>query len=214
MIVFHPVAKLVSILLKSIGFAFKLKPMFFFCFFSLSFGGITPVFSSDNINKLKVNQCANDMEVEGLTWLLLDDLPGYANRVIQRSNRKHGQLKTIPTFIITAGKPEFEPLSLSVNQSQFSQEDMVKQVFFTTLERRYLNDNKLVEVQNYYWLLLTPTDKGWYMVMVFSRLGNSLAHQSLSPPQDNSNGIIGQAIKLWLRDCRAYSIFKPKGKEN
>jgi hypothetical protein len=41
---------------------------------------------------------------------------------------------------------------------------------------------------------------------MFSRIGDALANQPPSPPQDTSQGVIAQAIRLWLRDCRAGAI--------
>ncbi len=168
--------------------------------FCLIFGKINPTLGAEKIGQLVPNQCANDLE--SLVSLLLNDLPSYANRVIQRSNSRYSQFETIPTYILVAGNPEFQPLPLTVNPSLFLDDDSVKQVFFTTLERQYLRDNKLVEIQNYHWLFLTQTNKGWQLVMLLSRLGKSTNPQLPSPPLDTTNGIIGQAVKLWLRDCR------------
>jgi hypothetical protein len=172
--------------------------VFFFC---LVFVEVNPILGTEKIPELNTNQCANDLE--SLTSLLLDDLPSYANRVIQRSNSKYSQFETIPTYLLVAGKPEFQLLPLSVNQSLFSDDDSVKQVFFTTLERQYLSDNKFVEVQNYHWLFLTKTNQGWYLVMLLSQSGNLNDTKPPSPPRDTTNGIVGQAVKLWLRDCRS-----------
>ncbi|NJR66863.1 MAG: hypothetical protein HC772_18640 [Leptolyngbyaceae cyanobacterium CRU_2_3] len=64
-----------------------------------------------------------------------------------------------------------------------------------------------MELQHYHWLFLTPTENyGWRLVLMFSSLGNAPANQPPSPPQDTSQGVIAQAVRLWLRDCRAGSI--------
>jgi hypothetical protein len=163
---------------------------------SLSSGQILAQ-NNDSIDNL--NKCSHDLE--SLGNLLVKDIPSYTNRVMQKS-RKLSSL-SIPVYVIVASKPEFEPLPLSQTQYQGSPNETVKQVFFTTLERQYLQKDKVVETQNYHWLLLTETVEGWRMVMIFSRLGISNQNRLPSPPKDTSNGIMGQAVKLWLRDCRA-----------
>jgi hypothetical protein len=150
------------------------------------------------------NQCIHNLET--LTNLLLQDLPNYANRVIQSSRRSTRTIQTMPVYVIVAGKPEFEPIPLSQIQYQGIGNQPPEQVFFTTLERQYVSENKVIEAQNYHWLFLTQTASGWRMVMIFSRFDSSRSNQAPSPPRDSSNGIIGQAVKLWLRDCRAGAI--------
>jgi hypothetical protein len=142
--------------------------------------------------------CPADLDT--LTSLLLKDLPSYANRVIQRSRRIARAVDTF-SYVIIAGRANFEPLALHEIQYTPILPDTTKQIFFTTLERQYLN-NQIVESQNYHWLFLTQTPSGWRMVMVFSRLGSSAKGDVILPPQDTSNSIIGQSVSLWLRDCR------------
>ncbi|MEL6786335.1 MAG: hypothetical protein AAFO76_02780, partial [Cyanobacteria bacterium J06607_15] len=77
-----------------------------------------------------------------------------------------------------------------------------EQVFFTVLERQYIN-NKIVEIETYHWLFLSQTDSGWRTVMMFSRFGNSDQANPPTPPRETTNGIIGRGVQLWLRDCRA-----------
>jgi hypothetical protein len=79
------------------------------------------------------------------------------------------------------------------------------QVFLTTLERQYLG-GKAIESQHYHWLFLTQTPDGWRLAMMFSQIGSSLPGRSPTPPRESSNGIIGQAVNTWLRDCRAGAI--------
>jgi hypothetical protein len=151
---------------------------------------------------LKTNNCPAD--IKSLTSLLLKDLPNYANRVIQ-TTQDLNQAAGIDTYIITAGKAEYEPLNLPQIQYNPVASESPEQIFFTVLERQYSNNQKL-ERQTYHWLFLTPTDDGWYMATMYSRFGKSGQENPPTPPQESSNGIIGQAVNTWLRDCRAGAI--------
>ncbi|MBE9044228.1 hypothetical protein IQ255_07410 [Pleurocapsales cyanobacterium LEGE 10410] len=136
--------------------------------------------------------------------LLLKDLPAYSNRVIQRTqdlNRSAG----IKNYIIIASKAEYEPLELPRIQYNPIDERDPEQVFFTVLERQYIN-NKIVKIPTYHWLFLTQTDSGWRMVMMFSRFGNSADNKPPTPPRETTNGILGRGVQLWLRDCRAGTV--------
>jgi len=73
------------------------------------------------------------------------------------------------------------------------------------LERQYI-DNQIIDIQTYHWLFLTQTDSGWRTVMMFSRFGNSAKNMPPTPPRETTNGIIGQGVKLWLKDCRAGTV--------
>jgi hypothetical protein len=150
--------------------------------------------------------CPSD--VEALTALLIRDLPGYANRVIQRSRRLSRTVDTFP-YVIVAGKPEFEPLTLGpgLYTSVPSATDLEppQQVFLTTLERQYRRD-KATETQHYHWLFLTQTPSGWRLAMMFSRIGSSSGTRPPTPPRESSNGVIGQAVSTWLRDCRTGTL--------
>lgn len=143
-------------------------------------------------------------DVRKLTTLLLKDLPGYSNRVIQRTQDINQSTGT-SNYIITASEAEFEPIGLP--QLQYDQIDNPDptQVFFSVLERQYLND-KIVDIQTYHWLFLVQTESGWRTVMMFSRFGNSEPNMPSTPPRESTNGIIGQGVKLWLKDCRAGTI--------
>lgn len=143
-------------------------------------------------------------DVKQLTSLLLRDLPNYSNRVIQRTQRENREAG-IRNFIITASKPEFEPLGLPRIQYNPIDDRNPEQVFFTVLERQY-NNNKVESIQTYHWLFLTQTDLGWQPVIMFSRFGNSEAMKPPAPPRETTNGIIGQGVQLWLKDCRAGRI--------
>ena len=147
-------------------------------------------------------QCPTDLPT--LTSLLLKDLPSYANRVIQRSRRLQRQVD-IFSYIVVASLPEFDPLPLSHQEYQSLFADDTQQIFFTTLEREYL-ENKVLEREIYHWLFLSQTSSGWQLARVYSRLGISDKTYPPSPPLDTTNAVIGQAIRLWLRDCRAGSL--------
>lgn len=148
------------------------------------------------------SSCPTDITT--LTDWMLKDLPSYANRVIQRT-RKPRQSADLFSYVIIAGKPEFEPLKLSQRQYTPVFPDSSQQVFFTTLERQY-SSSQAIATQHYHWLFLTQTASGWRLVMVFTQLGHPNQSQPPSPPKETSNGVIGQAISLWLRDCRAGAI--------
>lgn len=152
-------------------------------------------------------ECPSD--VETLTPLLLRDLPNYANRVLQRA-RSIQNTPDLQRFILFAGRAEYEPLDLGPTQqlpTAKTPSDPPKQIFFTTLERQYVNQKPL-EIQNYHWLFLTQSADGWRLAMALTRFGTMDKTQPPSPPRDTSDGVIGQAVNLWLRDCRAGSIRK------
>ena len=145
--------------------------------------------------------CPDD--VKELTALLLEDLPAYSNRVIQRTQDLN-QAAGIENYIITASEAEFEPLELPRLQYNPIDDRDPEQVFFTVFERQYI-EGKIVEIQTYHWLFLTLTDSGWRTVMMFSRFGND-NDRPPTPPKETTNGILGRGVQLWLRDCRAGRI--------
>ncbi|ELR99314.1 hypothetical protein [Gloeocapsa sp. PCC 73106] len=141
--------------------------------------------------------------VDQLTEQLLRDLPNYTNRVIRSAQSlERDQLQI--RHLILASKPEFEPISLSQTQYRPVFNDSPPQVFFTTLERRYIN-RQPVETQGFHWLFLTETPQGWRFVMLFSSQDTTNTDQPPSPPRDSNQTAIAQAIRLWLRDCHGSS---------
>jgi hypothetical protein len=150
----------------------------------------------------------SEQNLETLTIQLLQDLPSYANRVSQRA-RRLSRSSDVYSYMLVAGKPEFTPLPLNLEQysadAPKSSASGVEQVFFTTLERQYLG-KKAVELQEFHWLLLTATKNGWQIVMMFSQTGSHSGQQPLSPPRDSSNGTVAQGVKTWFRDCQAGSV--------
>ena len=145
--------------------------------------------------------CPDD--VKQLTALLLEDLPSYSNRVIQRTQDLN-QAAGIKNYIITASEAEFEPLELPRLQYNPIDDKDPEQVFFTVFERQYI-DRKIVEIQTFHWLFLTQTDSGWRTVMMFSRFGNN-NDRPPTPPKETTNGILGRGVQLWMRDCRAGTV--------
>jgi hypothetical protein len=141
-----------------------------------------------------------------LTPLLLRDIPSYANRVVQRS-RNRDPTGDRPGTIVLAGRPEFLPLTLEAGRytPTQSQADQPEQVFFTTLERQYVQD-RTVNLQHYHWVFFAKGESGWLLVAMFSRLGDTPPNQPPTPPQDTTQGAIAQAIRLWLRDCRSGAV--------
>jgi hypothetical protein len=143
--------------------------------------------------------CSADLET--LVDRLLQDLPSYANRVIVRSHFSPNT-KTPPGYalpqIILAGRPEFEPLPLNFEDAL---PENASQVFITTLERQYRGD-KRVEIQQYHWLFLTKTENGWELVKIVSRFGTAADVRPLLR-REGEKSEIAEAIRLWLRDCRA-----------
>lgn len=133
---------------------------------------------------------------------MLPDLPSYINRVRTRAGIDK-------SYILLAAKPEFEPLALSrlAILPLETQSSEVKQVFFTTLMRRY-DGGHISNLQEYHWVFLTQQKKKWQLVMTYSALGvyPATADQPPLPPRNSSDGSVAQAIKAWLTDCQAGSL--------
>ncbi|WP_084639736.1 hypothetical protein [Geitlerinema sp. PCC 9228] len=145
-------------------------------------------------------------ELAPLWAKFLTDLPNYANRVLYRS--RSGDREGGSHYILTAGKPEFDPLPLPSPQSDLADTrtrgtEEVRQVFFTTLERQYRNGRSR-RLQQYHWAFLAPTSNGWRLIVMFSRTGGlSQESSNLTPVRNTSHSAIAEAIRLWLRDrCR------------
>ena len=152
--------------------------------------------------------------VEDLTALLIRDLPGYTNRVLQRTvaalpnNDTDGREAYRPSYVLVAGRAEFEPIDLDEYTLTTDSEagGPLSQVFFTTLSRQYagLRDR---QVQEYHWLFLTQAEDGWRLAFMFSAIDDDLTTSAALPPRENSEGSVGKAVQLWLKDCRAGAIY-------
>ncbi len=148
------------------------------------------------------NACPEDLEP--LTALLIQDVPSYANRAMQRSRRLSRRGEGF-SYVLLAGRPEFTPLPLSPSSyaiTSTTDTSPPQQVFFTTLERQY-SGGKAVESQLFHWLFLTKTSGGWRLALMFTQFGSSVRGRPPTPPQESSNGVVGQAVTNWLRDCHA-----------
>lgn len=126
---------------------------------------------------------------------LLQDLPAYANRSIPlRADQQ------LPGSVLTARQLDLNSLPLPLGSPPPSQ---TQQLFFTTLERSFLGQQSSL-AQGFHWLFVTPSDRGWQFVSLYSQWGPyPLADRPITPPQESSGGRIGQAVQAWLRDCRA-----------
>ena len=144
--------------------------------------------------------------VEPLVTELLKDLPSYANRVSQQARRLN-RTADFSSYVLVAGRPEFAPLTLGPGEytPSVASADPPQQIFFTTLERQYTL-GKAIELQQYHWLFLTQTTSGWRLAMMFSQIGPYPAGRPPTPPRDSSNGVIAQAIRTWLGDCRSGAV--------
>jgi hypothetical protein len=138
-------------------------------------------------------------ELEPLTQALLRDLPSYINRLSRRDRVRTGE------YAIAASQPELEPLP--TGSSEYPADPSLKQVFFTVLDRQY-SQRQVTQFQQFHWLFLARTPSGWRLALLYSRIGSSLtaAQPRLSPPRESSQGVTGQAIRTWLRDCQAGAI--------
>jgi hypothetical protein len=156
---------------------------------------------SQPVNPEIDNSCS-EQSLETLTTQMMLDLPSYTNRVIQRSRRLKRSVDTF-SYILAAGQPEFKslPLNPGIDHGDKYNGEGVRQVFFTTLGRKYIH-KKAVELQEFHRLFLTKTNIGWTVVMMFSQTSSYPVKPPIVPPRDSSNSAIAQGVKLWLRDCQ------------
>jgi hypothetical protein len=154
-----------------------------------------------------VNLCPQDYEV--VVAGLLRDLPSYANLVASRSLGRPAEGAGPTSTVLMASAPDFEPIDLSEQAfgAGLDRTSEIRQVFFTTLERQFLDD-QVVSLQQFHWLFLVRGEDGWRVALIYSSLGAfPVGERPPTPPQESSHGIIGQAVRLWLRDCRAGAVF-------
>ena len=147
----------------------------------------------------KTDRCPADLN--NLVELLRRDLPSYANRLLQRRRKLKDPFYS---SVVMVGKPEFEPLPISHREyTPIEPQAAPKQVFISTLERQYTGV-KSTELQQFYWLFLTPTPhKGWRLAAIYSRISPRPKSQDspISPPIESSSTPVGEAIRIWLNDC-------------
>lgn len=146
-------------------------------------------------------ESACPQDIDQLMTELLADLPDYTNRVISRAQSLERDLQS-SRYVLVAGKANFEPIPVTnLQYNPVFEQESPTQVFFTTLERRYLN-LQAVETQSFHWMFLTNTPNGWRLVMLFSRQENIRDDQIPTPPRESNQTAIAQGIRLWLRDCQ------------
>lgn len=132
--------------------------------------------------------------LKGLVSQMLTDLPAYINRENTRANNRK-------TYVMLATKASFDDLPLfqpSATQPQSAHPP--RQIFFTTLMRRY-STQTVVQQQEHHWLFLVKGDRGWQFVQLYSILDSYPSNNSPTPPRNSSSGSVAQAIKKWLNSC-------------
>ena len=139
------------------------------------------------------------IKVDSLTNLLVRDLPGYTNRLIQQRRSRTDKLYS---SIVTASMPELTPIEIVSREypARFPQAAST-QVFIGTLERQYTGLQS-TQLQQFYWLFLAQTRMGWRLANIYSRTGGfPTANTAISPPIESSKTVVGEAIRIWLNDC-------------
>lgn len=152
------------------------------------------------ISPVHAARIACPTEAEPMVKAMLPELPGYANRIAARS--RLSTIRSPRSSVLLAGRPEFEPLPLNSSRPV---DPTLKQVFITTLGREFVS-GKGIEIQQFHWLFLTRTSERWQLALMFTRIGTTTPNQPITPPRESRDGVIGQAVQLWLRDCNARGI--------
>lgn len=132
--------------------------------------------------------------VDGIIKPLVQALPSYTNRVLQRSpevglGEKSG-------YVISAKGLTQAPFTLS---TELVDQNNLSSIYLVTRERRYRNQ-KVFNVQRYHWLFLRHTPQGWEVVKLFSQSGPYPGYKLFPQPMDTTKGAMAEAIRLWLRD--------------
>ncbi len=147
------------------------------------------------------NKQACPTAIGPLAKRLVRDLPSYANRAALKNSTRF-QVPEMSQVII-ASQPDLEPIKLS-DPHQVPDPNL-HQLFITTLERQTFNQ-KTTSFQQYHWLFLVRTHQGWKLSQSFTRISSYPRVNTITPPRESSQSIMGQAIKTWLRDCQAGGI--------
>jgi hypothetical protein len=147
------------------------------------------------------HQCPKDLSQ--LTELLLRDLPSYASRVSQRRRKK---LAMAYSSYLVAGRPETIPqLIANPEYSPANSSAAPLQLYLSTLERQY-NNGKSIDIQQFHWVFLVRGQQDWHLVTMYSRLGQNAQDPMLLPPIESIDSPVGEAVKIWLRDCNAGAV--------
>jgi hypothetical protein len=167
----------------------------FDCFLIADLACPTPLVARVN------HQCPKDLLP--LTQLLLRDLPGYASRVSQRRRKK---LDPAYSSYVAAGRPETTPQLINNPEYRPANPQAAPlQLYFSTLERQYTN-GRSIDIQQFHWLFLARGKQDWHVVTMYSRLGKDASDPLLLPPVESISSPVGEAVKIWLRDCNAGKI--------
>jgi hypothetical protein len=156
------------------------------------------VFRQPSLSETAISSQQCPSTLPALVERMLPDLPSYINRVRIRAG-------ITKSYIVLAAKPEFEPLPLSgmTDLPSQPQSSNVKQVFFTTLMRRY-EGQSITNLQEYHWAFFAGQQQDWQLAMMYSTIGVYPATASQPPlaPRNSSDSSVAVAIKAWLVDCR------------
>jgi hypothetical protein len=139
------------------------------------------------------------VKLDGLTNLLVRDLPGYTNRLIQQ---RRSRTDKVYSSVVTASMPNLQPIETTSREypQQFPQAAPT-QVFIGTLERQYTG-LRSSQLQQFHWLFLAQTKMGWRLANIYSRTSSfPSTNVAISPPIESSKTAVGQAIRVWLNDC-------------
>jgi len=139
----------------------------------------------------------NRLNVESSNLTLEDSLP----LRYQLSNLQSATLETCPADVETLTSQLIRDLPSYANRVI----QRSRRLNRTVDSFSYLG-GKAIESQHYHWLFLTQTPSGWRLALMFSRIGSSSPGRPPTPPRESSKGVIGQAVTIWLRDCRAGAI--------
>ncbi|MEM9137722.1 MAG: hypothetical protein AAGB01_10290 [Cyanobacteria bacterium P01_F01_bin.42] len=139
------------------------------------------------------SSCAQ--EFEPFISQMLKNIPIYVNRVNTRADNSQ-------SYLLMAGRADFEALPIS--RTSFPNADSaiadVRQVFFSTVVKR-IDGQKVVHHQEHHWLMMTPSDRGWEFVQMYSVIDSYPSQNLPSAPRDSSEGAMATAIKDWLKAC-------------
>jgi hypothetical protein len=140
------------------------------------------------------------------------DLPTYTNRAIQQQATTPGVART---YVLVAGQAAYRHIDINpkvvdtqwLNQAQQAEPGEVRQLFLTTLERRY-SDTGWVTYQGYHWAFFELPDRAidhqWQLLGLISQTGPypNPALMPTYPAIDATQSPLAFAIRHWLYDCR------------
>jgi hypothetical protein len=140
------------------------------------------------------------VKISDLSELMRRDLPSYANRLFQRQRKMKD---AVYSSMVAVGEPELDPLQIKHQEyTPIYPQVKPEQIFISTLERQY-NGTSSVELQQFHWLFIAKTRKGWRLVTIYSRLGTRKkgTDNMITPPIESSHTVVGQSVRTWLNDC-------------